>query len=531
MFKPRESVMMAGRASSREAQLQPVREKPDESGLGTMKTENTEHSVGGVESMSLLVPDQKGYTALPNREVRANSAGSVANSDTEAPNMRYRDTVRMDKSAEMGISLVEYRQKMASAKLVGALVYMDMGRVNVEPSSVYGAAILMPQVARTAGWPRSMARPVLQSYFYLYVCMLIHGALLCYIRKEQTVMDLFAGQMYLCDFGANLNACTVDPNAEGAWQTRSFVAASLKALFPDKADDIRSNVDPGEYGVESYNCRLLCCLVFVISIGQEAHNIMQMARLLYYVPSTDEPWYELGEEEEDEAQESMEKWLGQVTVQVAGMSRLWKIVNVILVLVPKFLLWEMTASTGVDFLMETAGIDDLIVNSVALGFLLTLDEMLTEAMMPHQVFHRLIGIGWGLELRTCWPWKTSGHPPEVCQGCFVNHLLGECNALRLYSNVDVEAHTDDEVLSKLQALEPSLPQLIWGLMPKSFFLAVGLTAFCVYRYYFLHCQLVDGQWVSKEMYLPKTLTMSVASAVLPSIFPVDAASEPYWSMP
>ncbi|CAE7940807.1 unnamed protein product, partial [Symbiodinium necroappetens] len=176
MFKPRESVMMAGRTSSREAQLQPVREKPDESGLGTMKTENTEHSVGGVESMSLLVPDQKGYTALPNREVRANSAGSVANSDTEAPNMRYRDTVRMDKSAEMGISLVEYRQKMASAKLVGALVYMDMGRVNVEPSSVYGAAILMPQVARTAGWPRSMARPVLQSYFYLYVCMLIHGA-------------------------------------------------------------------------------------------------------------------------------------------------------------------------------------------------------------------------------------------------------------------------------------------------------------------------------------------------------------------
>ncbi|CAE7883988.1 unnamed protein product [Symbiodinium microadriaticum] len=244
---------------------------------------------------------------------------------------------------------------------------------------------------------------VLQSYFYLYVCMLIHGAL---------QLGPVGGQMYLCDFGANLNACTVDPNAEGAWQTRSFVAASLKALFPDKADDIR-----------------------------------------YYVPSTDEPWYELGEEEEDEAQESMEKWLGQVTVQVAGMSRLWKIVNafvsafdrlvqsdvlniasneVILVLVPKFLLWEMTAShelslesTGVDFLMETAGrclgkpsIDDLIVNSVALGFLLTLDEMLTEAMMPHQAL--------GLSVVPV----------------FSHFAL----ALRLYSNVDVEAHTDDEVL-------------------------------------------------------------------------------------
>ena len=31
--------------------------------------------------------------------------------------------------------LPRYRQKMASAKLVGALVYMDMGRVNVDARS------------------------------------------------------------------------------------------------------------------------------------------------------------------------------------------------------------------------------------------------------------------------------------------------------------------------------------------------------------------------------------------------------------
>ena len=27
------------------------------------------------------------------------------------------------------------------------------------------------------------------------------------------------GQMYLCDFGANLNACTADPGAEGLGRT------------------------------------------------------------------------------------------------------------------------------------------------------------------------------------------------------------------------------------------------------------------------------------------------------------------------
>ena len=48
-------------------------------------------------------------------------------------------------------------------------------------------------------------------------------------------------------------------------------------------------------------------------------------------------------------------------------------------------LWIMTASTGVTFLMETGGIDDIIVNSVALGFLLQLDETITDAMMSSEV--------------------------------------------------------------------------------------------------------------------------------------------------
>merc|ERR1712151_23978 len=104
-----------------------------------------------------------------------------------------------------------------------------------------------------------------------------------------------------------------------------------------------------------------------------------MAKVLYYVPSRNEPWIELQDDDDTATQDD---WLDQVTIKLNGMSRFWKVFYVMCVLLPKFLLWQLTCSSGVDFLMETASVDDLIVNSVALGFLLTMDELVTGALMP-----------------------------------------------------------------------------------------------------------------------------------------------------
>merc|ERR1719454_2426864 len=66
------------------------------------------------------------------------------------------------------------------------------------------------------------------------------------------------------------------------------------------------------------------------------------------------------------------------------MSLGWKIINVLVVFIPKMLLWKITAEAGVTFLMETASIEDIIVNSVALTFVLNIDEMFFELMSDAQ---------------------------------------------------------------------------------------------------------------------------------------------------
>eukprot|EP00439_Symbiodinium_sp_Y106_P074806 s169_g14.t1 len=81
----------------------------------------------------------------------------------------------------------------------------------------------------------------------------------------------FAGQMHLCDFGASVKACPDASNCVGPsgtvytparlysfpiWSTRVFVRDSMKAVFPEYAEKIDEQVDPGEYGLENYTCRL-----------------------------------------------------------------------------------------------------------------------------------------------------------------------------------------------------------------------------------------------------------------------------------
>ena len=93
------------------------------------------------------------------------------------------------------------------------------------------------------------------------------------------IVGKFGGQMHLCDFGANIQNCPDGKNCKGPggtsytserlynwemWATRMYVRDSFTALFPNRADEIMDAVDPGEYGLESYNLRVICCFVFAL---------------------------------------------------------------------------------------------------------------------------------------------------------------------------------------------------------------------------------------------------------------------------
>merc|ERR1719310_2605160 len=77
--------------------------------------------------------------------------------------------------------------------------------------------------------------------------------------------------------------------------------------------------------------------------------------------------------------------LDNVHLRLAGMPIIWKVLSIILICVPKLMLWKLTITAGTTFLFETGGIEDVIVNSVALTFILGIDELMFENLMSTSV--------------------------------------------------------------------------------------------------------------------------------------------------
>eukprot|EP00929_Paragymnodinium_shiwhaense_P005260 TRINITY_DN10697_c0_g1_i1.p1 TRINITY_DN10697_c0_g1~~TRINITY_DN10697_c0_g1_i1.p1 ORF type:complete len:642 (-),score=142.35 TRINITY_DN10697_c0_g1_i1:62-1987(-) len=490
----------------------------DENGAAAHSAENGAAVSGGPEKRNSEIKADLRRQLLSRYRVQEEPAAGVGGEGgrssldpvTAKESSRAR---RLAAAHGLGISQREYKVRLAMAKMIGGFMIREGGQVGLEKSSVYGAAILMPQVARSGGWPRFLTSLVVRAYIFLFINVVLQGGLLYMIQKEESVMDLFGGQMYLCDFGARQNTATADSTLQEymgplgtpitaqrlhpfpAWSVRLFVRDSLKTLFPDRHDDIERLVDPGEYGLESYSCRLLCCFIFMMSVMSELYLNIRMLQLIYYVPTKNEYWLRLQEDGGD-----CENWLESVGVAVAGMSMFWKVVNILVVLLPKIVLWKITADAGVTFLMETSRIEDLIVNSVALTFVLNIDEMMFELMSD---------------------------ATKMC--------LSSSSDLLLY-DYEVEESLPEEEIMEIYGRQQELRHSgLWDLasfFPKKLFVACALTIWFVMEYYFSHCQYIGSwTWFSKDMYLPQGVTLTWATALLPSVFDVPRESEPFWQMP
>ncbi|CAE8654441.1 unnamed protein product, partial [Polarella glacialis] len=202
-----------------------------------------------------------------------------------------------------------------------------------------------------------------------------------------------------------------------------------------------------------------------------------------------------------EKTENQEHWLEEVNVKVAGMSAPWKMWNLIFVCVPKCVLVLYTAKAGINFLMETAGVDDIIVNSVALNFLLGLDELIAGALMSDTA----------------------------------NEILKMCEDLPLH--YDDKKHDDDTTIQKYST-EQQVSKSFWLLLRNLFsnkliklIFVIVLTTVLVVNYYHRSCDYKDGRWVSKAMYAPINMHYTLLNAFIPFFFPPEEGKTPYWQMP
>lgn len=462
---------------------------------------------------------------------------------------------------------------LARSKLLGALEICEAGSCFVEKGSIYGAAILMPQLARSMNWHRLLTIEAFRSFILIAVSIFLQVSLLVMLARKESVYDTFAGQMFLCDLGAGCiqgysSRCTGPSGTEitpprlysfDIWTTRLFVRESLKAIFPDKQDDIDERIDPGEYGLESYYCRLLCCILFVMSMLKEVvqmgegTNIIGMGKVLYYPPTRADSWLGEGtsgaeavdteppkisvtvQAEADSRDASLptdqardrssrkrtmksaedlasspsgveqdgfeEDWLDSIDLRIAGMPLMWKAINAVLILLPKILVWKLTVQTGITFLMETASISDLVVNSIALTFILSIDEMICETLTSQSTLSMLS--------------RCKDYPlfdPEVIQ----------------LSEEDIAAKYGGE------KLEEGLRfwDIIAIVFPTRLVCVVVITLYFVWSYYHQHCHLSDGgEFLPNALYAPKSSDFSFLQAIFPDTFPIKTVTQPSWSMP
>eukprot|EP00931_Biecheleriopsis_adriatica_P124110 TRINITY_DN9920_c0_g1_i1.p1 TRINITY_DN9920_c0_g1~~TRINITY_DN9920_c0_g1_i1.p1 ORF type:complete len:419 (-),score=64.70 TRINITY_DN9920_c0_g1_i1:69-1295(-) len=339
----------------------------------------------------------------------------------------------------------------------------------IKQTTVYSASLVIPQVARTAGWSKTTMVLVIRVYFCLLINYCLQFSLVYFIYDELNSLNRFAGRPSLCNFGAQMWRCPNGPDCVGpggttispeqlysfnVWQTRSFLRDSLLSLFPERADDISSHVQPGEYGVESQYCRVLCCFIFCIVVMEELYELWSFLQLLYHLPGRAQDWAEYQNY--------------KLTFRLAGMSYPWKVVNMFVLFTPRLLLFKSVTYCGINFLMETPDITSMIVNVTAMSFLLQIDELIFTHFLSHTTQHMLEN------LKEFEPGSASR------------------------SRDQEESEEDDFVAVRRQDFVRLVP---WRMI-----FTVGALFTFLAEYYHAHCELQeDGSWVSAPLYLPSTI--------------------------
>jgi len=337
------------------------------------------------------------------------------------------------------------------------------------------------------------------------------------IAKEDAVYDAFGGAMYLCNFAEGVRGPSGTLISSPArlftnfnqWNTRLYIKQALLDLFPERSQWIEEKVDPGEYGLESHSCRFICCVLFIMSTIKELYLISNMARLLWNVPTRGESWLEASDGEDgDHSSLAAElrippdvmKWLNMVRVKVAGMPACWKLFGALFVLVPKVVIWRLTLQTGITYLMDTAGSTDLIINAVALGFILSIDELICEVLLSRET----------------------------------KILLGKCEGYPLEGDNFKHAEDDEIYEAYLQnkgCKAWSLRDLLL-LFPFRIALTIVVTALFVAEYYCRFCTWTEEDgFISRPVYEPRDSSFTFMNTILPSLFPIEEAKEPFWRMP
>jgi len=222
----------------------------------------------------------------------------------------------------------------------------------------------------------------------------------------------------------------------------------------------------------------------------ELMSTLSMGRLFCIIPSTGSSWIIF------EAVPGSD-----VRLKITGMPLCWKLINWIFVFLPKLVLWRLTVSAAMNFLLDTSGITDVIINTVALNFILGIDELLFESLTAPE---------------------TRCLMDAIESYNLVQESIGEDEQTR---RAVVENDVAEEYLEAGRcSCKLALPlRLICVLL---------LTFVFVSEYYYMNC--IKGEedtWVSKPVFLPASVDYPIRSFFFPWEDAKTVGDKPVWSMP
>jgi len=444
------------------------------------------------------------------------------------------------------------------------------GSVEISGGSVYGVALVMPQIARSAGWPRSFTGLAIRSYIHLILNLCVQVLILYQIDLEINVMNYYGGQMHLCNFGRHFDQCPGRSDCVGpggatyskyglhsnyaGWHTNTWVRDTLIGLTPSSEEArIRQEVTPGEYGVEAPLCRIICVFLFVMEIIDDWRDTYSMILLLWHIPTAGGPWLSyspptwttqkpvcdycrgtgswgvdpcdicrgtgLGGGGDSGAMSVAEAHLAKrvakeafrqcemdyIRFHVGSMPVRWKLLNVLMIIFPKTIIWLLLLASGFQFLMETAAIQDLIINSLAMAFILQIDELIGSRLCTQAT-------------------KTIMDKFEVYDlvDCAEEEQRADADVARDWYLADGSWHFYDTTLWLM-------------LVPKRLLVIVVITVICYWLYFWRFCeQTPDGSFISVSLYPPKEIPARVGTWLFRWWFypsSIETLEVSTWAMP
>jgi len=146
--------------------------------------------------------------------------------------------------------------------------------------------------------------------------------------------------------------------------------------------------EAGEYNFchDDQYLLIICFLLFASGIIKDARETMAMWLWLYQFPPAS-GWEELELTLEDEDPEKAKEGEERKKKINSGMPIWYKLLVSIFVVLPKYGISVLLFLAGGTYLVRSRDREDLIINSVALFFILDIDEMLWKNLIPpeHQV--------------------------------------------------------------------------------------------------------------------------------------------------